>query len=419
MKLLPARVRGVLAALLLFTALAGAPGSAFAQPGSEQITGYRVDMEIQSPSGDLVVTEKISYDFGAAERHGIFRNIPVRFTYDDKFDRIYPLEVLSVTGSPGTPDQYEELSEGRNHVIKIGDPDQTVSGLRQYEIVYRIEQALNGFEDHDELYWNAIGFEWEVPIRNINVTVAAPADVTQATCFAGPEGSNLPCADSRTGGREAKFTHPLLEPYESLTVVAGIPKGVVDPPEPILDERWSLASAFRATPFTVAGSLTIAALLGALIYREIYRKGRDRRFSGSPVDAAMAGSGPEEPMGVFERPGIPVEYLPPDNLRPGQVGTLVDETANTLDVIATIVDLAVRGYLRIEEIPKEGLFGKVDWWLHKLKEPEDLKTYEKLLFQNIFSGGQEEVMLSQLEDKFAAKLKAVQDSLYKDVVDQG
>ncbi|HVL50163.1 MAG TPA: DUF2207 domain-containing protein, partial [Actinomycetota bacterium] len=418
MMLVPAGIRRTLAGFW-FACLVLLPSPALGQSEAEQVTGYRVGIEIQRPSGDLLITEQISYDFRSNQRRGIFRYIPVRFTYDDRYDRIYPVEVVSVTGSPGTPDGYEEFTEGPNLVLRIGDPDQTISGLRQYEIVYRVRGALNAFEDHDELYWNVIGFGWNVPIQNVNVTVTAPGEVTQVACFAGPEGSTLPCSSSRVDGARANFVHPSLDAGEALTVVVGIPSGVVDRPVPVLDERWSLSRAFRATPFTVAGSLTIMAALVALLYHQVLKRGRDRRFAGSPVDAAMGSYGPEEPVGLFERPAIPVEFLPPDNLRPGQVGTLVDETAHTLDVIATIIDLAVRGYLRIEEIPKEGLFGKPDWWLHKLRDDEGLKPYEKQLFSSIFSAGQPEVMLSQLQDKFAAKLKAVQDSLYKDMVHQG
>ena len=38
---------------------------------------------------------------------------------------------------------------------------------------------------------------------------------------------------------------------------------------------------------------------------------------------------------------------------PGQVGTLVDEHANLIDVTATIVDLAVRGWLTITDLDKD------------------------------------------------------------------
>ena len=63
---------------------------------------------------------------------------------------------------------------------------------------------------------------------------------------------------------------------------------------------------------------------------------------------------PDERTPLLEHEETPVEFVPPDRLRPGQLGTLVDFKANPLDVTATIVDLAVRDYLVIEEIPTEG-----------------------------------------------------------------
>ena len=126
-----------------------------------------------------------------------------------------------------------------------------------------------------------------------------------------------------------------------------------------------------------------------------------------------------------------MEYAPPDEIRPGQVGTLVDEVANPLDVTATIVDLAVRGYVRIEEIPKRGLFGKPDWRLVRLKESDGLLPYEQLLFESLFrdADGDEEgeggtsagpaVKLSGLRRHFSARLQSVQDSLYEDAVGRG
>jgi len=100
------------------------------------------------------------------------------------------------------------------------------------------------------------------------------------------------------------------------------------------------------------------------------------------------------------------------------VGTLVDETANTLDITATIVDLAVRGYLRIDEIPKKGFFGKADWTLTKLKEGDDLRPYERSLLDGLFTGA-EEVRLSALRNTFAERLKTVREALYDDVTAQG
>lgn len=402
---------------MLVLALAAFPAPALAQ-SAERIAAYRIDMEITQPKGDLVITEVIDYDFGANERRGIFRKIPERFRYDDVNERIYPIEVISVSGSPGTPDEYEELHENDYLVLKIGDPDKTITGRHRYEITYRVKGALNGFDDHVELNWNAVGNEWPVPIDNVEVSVTAPGDVTRVACFAGPNGSTAGCGSSNFQGRTASFQQPALGSYESMTIVLAMPTGLVDPPQPVLDERWSLARAFQTTPTTVGAALALTLLILAALYRKI-STGRDRRSAGSPVDAAFATSGSEEAVGLFERPVTPVEFAPPDNLRPGLVGTLIDETAHPLDVVATIIDLAVRGYLRIEEVPKEGWLGKPDWWLYKLRDDEGLVPYERLLFSKIFSGGRKEVRLSELKDKFASALGRVQDALYQEVVKQG
>ncbi|HET6771623.1 MAG TPA: DUF2207 domain-containing protein, partial [Actinomycetota bacterium] len=137
-----------------FVALLLLPTSPAAGQGTERILNYSVEIAVES-TGDIFVTEVIDYDFGSNERHGIFRDIPVRFRYDDRYDRVYPVDVLSVKGSIDTPDQFEEEREGNLLRIRIGDPDRTITGRHSYAIVYRVEGALNGFPDHNELYWNA------------------------------------------------------------------------------------------------------------------------------------------------------------------------------------------------------------------------------------------------------------------------
>jgi uncharacterized protein (TIGR04222 family) len=414
------RVLATLAVVVLL-GVAGA-GAGAAQVGSERITAYDVDIRVED-TGSMLVTETIDYDFGFSQRHGIFRDIPVRLDYDSRYERIYPLKVISVEGSPGTPVKYKQENAVHADRLKIGDPNKTITGAHRYTIVYRVDAALNGFPEHDELYWNAIGTEWTVPIDRATVRVTTPADISQVACFGGGSGSRLPCGKADRAGRVAGFSQDGLYAGQGVTVVVGFAKGAVPEPVPRLDERWSFSRAFAATPATVGASLVLLVLgvlgVGALAWRT----GRDRRFAGSPVDAAFATSGQEEAVppsfGPFRAGETPVEFVPPDGLRPGQVGTLVQETANTLDVTATIVDLAVRGYLRIDEIPKHGLFGKPDWTLTKLKEADGLRPYERSLLDALFEGRGNEVTLSELRNKFADRLKKVEGELYDDAIGQG
>ena len=413
-------MRRVIAVLIVASgALLATSGIARAQL-SEQIDGYDVAIELRT-DGSLRITEVIDYDFGVTEHHGIFRDVPTRVHYDDTYDRVYPLTVESVSATGGASADYTTERDGSLTRIKIGDPEETVSGDHRYTIVYTVEGATNGFSDHDELYWNAIGDEWPVSIDDVTVQVEAPGDITDSLCFQGPERSTLPCDGQKVRGASATFRHQHLDPFSGVTIVLAFPKGVLDAPAPILEERWSVSSAFRLTPVTggVSGALLLLIVGGAAV--TLWRTGRDRRYQGSPIDQVMGNpTGDDEAVPIFDADTeAPVEFAPPGDMRPGQMGTLVDEQANTLDVSATIVDLAVRGFLMIQEIPKEGWFGKPDWTLIKLEESEaGLLTYERRLLNALFRDGIE-VTISELRNTFAARLEGVEESLYVDVVNRG
>src|SRR5688500_13781773 len=96
--------------------------SAAAQTG-ERITAYNVEIRIE-PGGSLRIVEDIAYDFGDAERHGIFREIPTRLRFNGTQDRIYRLQDVDVSASEDTPDEFEmEDVEGGITRIRIGEPD--------------------------------------------------------------------------------------------------------------------------------------------------------------------------------------------------------------------------------------------------------------------------------------------------------
>ncbi len=396
-----------------------ASGPPAAAQSSERIVSYVVDIQIQRDDS-IFVKETIVYDFGSSERHGIFRDVPTTLRYNDRFDRVFPLDVVSVTASPGTPSQYstEGIGAGATR-IKIGDPDRTISGQHAYVLTYRVEGALNGFADHDELFWNAIGSDWPVPIERAAVSVTAPGPIGRVACYTGPTGSRLSCERSGASGVHAAFAQRGMEPFDALTVVVGLPKGVVAAPQPILRERRTLRRAFSTSPAAVGAFavLLIGVIMG--FGRIVWKTGRDRRYQGSQVDVVMGAPDgtPEQAVPLFEGDAsAPVEFAPPGDLRPGQIGTLMDETANPLDVTATIIDLAVRKHLVIEEIPKKGWFGKPDWKLTRLEKPDDpLLNYESVLLRGLFEDG-DEVMLSSLKTKFVSRLHDVQAALYRDAV---
>lgn len=413
-------------------ASAGAPG--FAAQGSERIRDLHAEVDLHN-DGSVTITETIEYDFGSSVRHGIYRIIPVRFPLNETevqrldptadtsvgWERVTPVSQVSVSSPESdTPTGVETETKASNFVIRIGDPDRTISGVHTYVVKYRLAGVANAFADTDELYLNVTGNGWEIPMDSVSATLTAPGKINAVRCLQGPYRGTDPCGQATVSGEDqAKFSATGLAAGEGVTIVARLPKNVIDEPKAILDQVWSPAHAFSITPETVIGSGGIFAAMMAGVGLLGFRVGRDRRFVGSATDQAFGNqTGEEERVPLFDKDPVQVEFSPPEGLPPGLVGTLFDEVAHPLDVTATIVDLAVRGYLRIEEIPGEGHFDSTDYRMVKLRPTDGLSGYEILLMDHLFASG-ESVLLSSLKTKFRSQLHEVQDGLYREMLRRG
>ena len=359
------------------------------------IQRFASDITVQKDAS-LHITEAIDVDFGSLQKHGIFRTIPVRYQWDDTHLRVYQLQVRSVTDGSEKSVRYETSDQGGSKVIKIGDPNRTVSGRQTYRITYDVSGAMNPFPDHDELFWNVNGGLWDVRAQAVTAMVHAPAAPQQATCYQGAAGSDEVCRFTITSsGADFAATRPLA-PRGQLTIVASLAKGVVAEPRPIIARDGdNLLAYFEPQPLWLA--LAVFALAGGLafLYWRWYTVGRDAR----------------------ERETIVPEYEPPDKIRPAQLGVILDESADTKDVTATIVDLAVRGYLTIAEEPQPWIFAKKDWTLHATGKTLQLLPYEEIVYGGLFKDGAD-VKVSELRTHFISSLRSAEDELYRDSADR-
>lgn len=377
--------------------------------------------------GTLTITETIAVDFGTLERHGIIREIIIRqrcgslkavgpdplYECPGGSDRLYPLVIRSVSGADGQPIPHSISTEGGSANVRIGDPDRTITGEQTYVIDYTLEGMLNAFEGHDELYFNVTGGRWTVPIEHATANVTLPTGAELfVTCFEGFR-STAECESSASGNQVSYAATRTLFPSEELTIVAGWEKGVVTVPPPVLKDRVS-PDDFFTLDFIEWGGFALFGLLGiAGLARAWWVFGRDRRYRSIYY---LSEDPDEHTLPLFAEKNVVVEYLPPEDLRPAQLGVIIDERADTLDVTATIVDLAVRGYLSITELEKTGWFGKTDWEMEKLKPAgEEMEPYERHLFDALFEG-RSKVKVSALKTKFHEDLAEVKDDLYDDAV---
>lgn len=367
--------------------------SAFAQDFT--ISNFHSDIMIHEDSS-VIVKETIDVEFHRS-KHGIYREIP--FKYRDELGKVIttPTRVLSVMDESGKVWKYQVKKTGPVIHIRIGDAKRYIEGHQTYVIIYEVENVILFFNDHDELYWNVTGNYWEAPIQEASATVSLTtknkSKNLMAAGYEGSYGSREECGYETYENSGKFFTKRNLNMGEGLTIAFGWDKGLVFPPSSWKKFLWTINPRENWIFLLPIFSFLYMA-------NRWYRKGRDPRV----------------------RESVAVMYEPPkfDNqpLTPAEVGTLIDEKLDPRDITSTIVGLAVKGYIKIEETKKEGMiFDKTDYYLKKVKNPDsNLNPFEIELMKALFPAALPGTLISDLKNKFYTNLDILKKVLYGELI---
>lgn len=376
------------AALLL-----AAPASA--DLGGFVIARFHADLTVR-PDADLVVEERIDVDF-LEPRHGIYRTIPVNYTDPLGYSYSLGLRVLDLTDGEGRAHKFVVQHAGRYIKVRIGDPHRTVEGRVRYVLRYRVRDALGHFAQHDEIYWNVTGNEWNAAIERASATVHLPAplppDSLQAEAFVGRFGSRErnTTISMPQPGTIAFVANRSFESLEGLTIAVAWPRGHVAAP-----------GAARRTMRFLADNWVLLAPVA--VFAGLWLRYR-RRGVDLPAPASVM-----------------VRYEPPPGVTPGEIGTLVDERVDLRDITATLVNLAVRGHLVIRVERREILLGLTHRdetiFERARKDFTGLLPHEVALLTGLFSSG-DVVEASDLKERFYKHLPGIRTSLYNRLVKTG
>ena len=376
-----------------------------------RITNYAVTAQVDADGGVTHVRLDLDFDFGNDPGHGPYVTLPLQQEIADDPDHWRALDVTvgEVSSPSGANAEVQTQEKGGNLLIRIGSEGHTYQGVQRYTINYTIRglvatrQAQSGL---DEFNWNVVGTGWEVPIAKVTATVTGPVDVVKVACFAGGFFTNGPCESAESSGKTATFRQGYLGEGDPMQIVAGFPAGTFTNAEPRLTTRYHIGNMFPVTPVTGGLTAVLTALGLGLLFRRIRRGSRDEVYLGltpgiSPAPGQQVATGRSE-----AKLPVAVQFSPPANARPGELGVLTDHTADNTDITATMIDLAVRGFLKIEQT------GKKDWTFTKLSGDQGLVGYEKHLFNGIFSDGSV-VETDDLKDtSYADVLSGTRSRLY-------
>ena len=352
----------------------------------ERILRYVSDVQVQKDSA-IEVTETIDV---RAEHvhilHGIYRDFPTRYRgpHGTQFHVGFTLHAATLDGSPVPA---SVAPQGNGLRIKLGDPNGEVpEGEHEYVIRYRATRLIGRFRDFDELYWNATGTRWIFPIDVAEARISLPesARFGQRHVYTGPEGAtgtNAEVVDDKPGEITFRTTQPLGS-YEGLTVAAAFPKGVVAEPS----SGSGALDLLRDYGPPLLGLLSLIGLC-AFYYVAWKRAGRDPR-AGTVV-----------PM-----------FSPPDDLTPAAMRYVTKMGADNRAFAAALVDMGVRGHIRMSE-EDPGWLSRKKVRLERLASGNPLPQEEQAALSEICETGDAILMEQKNYKTFQNAKKALGDVL--------
>ncbi len=345
--------------------------------------------------GTLEVLERLLITTGPDGSYGLLRVIPTEFN-TDKERHYYEFKLLE-TQVDNTFNRYVVDNSNGTAVIQLGDDSKFLVGGRHVVALHYLLRKAVSYVGGPHLHWDVLGSNIPRVIDSFNMQLALPvadARPLQFSAMAGPGGLGRPvlAAAERPGLR---ISGGAIAPGESLVVDVVLPRGAVLKPGLAKEFSWFFADWWPAILLPVF----VFVLLGAV-----------RWACGLAV--AVPGSADEK-------------IQLPDGLTPAELGTLLDDRCDLTDITATLIDLAQRGFLKIEELKSDEFISlsNRDYLFTKLKDDEtNLAEHEKLLLAAIFNPDGEartETRLSEIKTRFHVYGEKIQNAVYRSLVNKG
>ncbi|MBN2010807.1 DUF2207 domain-containing protein [candidate division KSB1 bacterium] len=364
---------------LLFTLIFGIIDSAIAEQ-EERILNYHSDIFIQS-DGSMLVTETIRViAMGDNIKRGIYRTFPT--TYHDQYgNRIKVGFNVTDVLRDGRQEAYHIERESNGVKIYIGQQDVFLkSGEYTYTLSYQTTRQLGYFDDFDELYWNVTGTDWDFIIDEASATVTLPTDATVMnvagyTGYQDDKGQNYTVDQSST---QVTFTttEP-LQPRQGLTIAVSWPKGFV----PVPTTRDRVEFIIKDNPSAGAGLIGVLVLL--IYYLAVWMQ---------------VGKDPEKAM------IIPL-FKPPYNISPAAARYIMKMGYSNRVYAAAIVNMAVKGFLKINETKGEFSLTRTG------AEMSALSSGEKRIAKSLFVGNNSIVLRQRNHTKIGKSISSLKKYL--------
>lgn len=384
----------LLVAVIQFSiVLVAAPVPAQAAYSAERVANFQVSAKLL-PSGALEVNEAITYDFSTEAHHGIYREIPTDYT-DTAGTRF---RIKLTPGSTSVDDQSvktERSATAKLYTFKLGDPDKLLIGSHVYKLSYTLEPIVMAGDTNDILKLNLTGNGWQVPLDRVEATLdlGSLVPVSPPICYTGVATSTrTDCNISTSGSTIRVVSTRQLGAGEGVSVFADLPQqSVSNRLLPFVPDRgpswlWILPAALAA-----AAAGVWVYLLGKLF--------RSHQLRASQTVVA--------------------QYEAPNGMTPAEVGLLLDDATGMTEITATLIDLGVRGHLKITQTQAKSLFKSAEYQFDRLPGKDPLKPYESKLLTALFGDATSIALTKTDRTKLSKAITEINSGLGKSLKDRG
>lgn len=317
------------------------------------ILNYDVILDV-SKNNKVDVTENITVNIPDDDNKGIYKEIPLWQHYYDK-DLKEKTKLVEITNLRAIGEKFDKKEYSNRVGIEIGSKRTNLDDLKHtYTIKYRYNMGKDNNNNYDEFIFNIFDKYDETKIKDLSLTINLPKEISKENIMFLDKNKDI--TDKIDYSITNNTIKAKLNNYEldnSLTVNLTLPNNYF----------IGTTSNYGNTSLIICISIIIVTIISFIIWKKY---GKD-----------------------LEKRSTTVEFYPPDDLDPAELGYIYGNRDIKELTTALIINLASKGFIDIEQLKNKKV--KITN-IGKDKDTSNLTINEHIVYEELFKNSDENLL---------------------------